>query len=98
MNRFAFHSNLSIAAALVFCGCAAKPTEPRYPATRPAAVVATIRQRSAALKSLAAHGALTLSDPKRGSVRLETAFVLAPPDRARIRAWKFNQAVFSTLR
>ena len=31
-------------------------------------------------------------------MRLDAAYVLAPPDRARVRAWKFGRAVFDLTR
>lgn len=82
------------ATAMLSVGCAAKESIPIYPATQPASVVAAIQERAGALRSATGKGAVALSSPRRGSVRLDAAFVLAPPDRARVRAWKFNQAVF----
>jgi hypothetical protein len=78
----------------IAAGCVAKESIPIYPATQPSSIVETITARSAALQSATGNGAVSLSSAKRGSVRLEAAFVLSPPDRARVRAWKFNQAVF----
>lgn len=81
--------------AAISTGCAAaKENIPLYPSTRPSTVVASIQDRAAGLRSATGSGAVTLSSPKRGAVRLEAVFVLAPPDRARVRAWKFNQPVF----
>jgi hypothetical protein len=88
-RNFIFSSMLAIAA-----GCATTEPIPTYPATQPSAIVEAIRARSTSLRSTTGKGAVTLSSPKRGSVRLEAVFVLQPPDRARVRAWKFNQAVF----
>lgn len=81
--------------ALVLASGCATPREniPRYPLESADVTLATVQARTAALSSVTGRGAVTLNDPKRGSVRLDAAFVLAPPDRARVRAWKFNQAV-----
>ena len=37
---------------------------------------------------------MTLTDSERNSVRLDGAMVAAPPDQFRLRAWKFDRAVF----
>jgi len=37
-------------------------------------------------------GEVTLTRADGESVRFDTAVVLAPPERARVRAWKFGQA------
>ena len=42
---------------------------------------------------MSAQGRLTLTRPDGQSVQLDAAIVMAPPDRLRLRAWKFNQAV-----
>lgn len=87
-------STLTRAVLLSLAGCATKENIPVYPATQPSTVIAAIQSRSTSLHAATGKGAVSLSSPKRGSVRLDAAFVLAPPDRARVRAWKFNQAVF----
>ena len=53
-----------------------------------------LARRAAAVKTLSAPADLTLTRPGGDSVRLDAAIVMAPPDRLRLRAWKFGQAVF----
>ena len=50
------------------------------------------RARSVGTASAACDLALTRADGQ--SVRLDGAVAMAPPDRLRLRAWKFGQAVF----
>jgi outer membrane lipoprotein-sorting protein len=59
----------------------------------PGQSLAVMRERSAAARDISGQGAVTLINPKGESVRLNAAFVFAPPDRARVRAYKFGQAV-----
>ena len=92
-------ANITAAIALMsqlVCGCASRPREqiPTYAVMDVARSLGIVRERAARLERLTAKGSITLSNPQQGSVRLDAVFVLAPPDRARIRAWKFNQAVF----
>jgi outer membrane lipoprotein-sorting protein len=76
-------------------GCAPKTIEniPRYPLMDPAASLATMRDRANGVRDISGQGAVTLTDARGGSVRLDAAFVFAPPDRARVRTYKFGQAV-----
>lgn len=82
--------------ALFVAGCASQPVEriPHYPTADPATTLQAMREQSAKLQSATGKGTVTLSSPDRGEVRLDSVFVLRPPGHARIRAWKFNQAVF----
>lgn len=82
-------------AIMAAAGCATTPPEniPRYPLMDPANSIATIQQRAKGLQSVSGEGNITLTDASRNSMRLDAAFVLAPPDRARVRAWKLGQAV-----
>ena len=74
-------------------GCGQRESIPTYPDMSVADSVKVISERSAKIKDISGEGAVTLTDPKGQSVRLDAACVFAPPDRARIRAWKFGQAV-----
>ncbi len=76
-------------------GCKANPQEniPRYRPMDVQASLQAMRDRSAAVRDISGEGAVTLTDEKGGSVRLDAAFVFAPPDRARVRTYKFSQAV-----
>ena len=87
-------TSFSCSLAAFAAGCATTESIPTYPATQPSTIVETIHARSTSLRSATGKGAVTLNSPQRGSIRLEAAFVLQPPDHARVRAWKFNQAVF----
>jgi outer membrane lipoprotein-sorting protein len=78
---------------VLLSGCAQREDIPKYPPLDLPSSLATIRQRSAQVQNVSGEGAITLTDAKGQSVRLDAAFVLAPPDRARVRAWKFGQAV-----
>lgn len=80
------------AAALVV-GCANRPV-PTYPPMDASASLALMRQRSVAVESITGQGDVVLDDPIRGSVRLDTVYVMRPPGHARVRAWKLGHAVF----
>jgi outer membrane lipoprotein-sorting protein len=82
-----------IAVLIVLAGCGQRETIPTYPSLSVADSIKVISERSRKIKDISGEGAITLIDPKGQSVRLDAAFVFAPPDRARIRAWKFGQAV-----
>jgi outer membrane lipoprotein-sorting protein len=82
-----------VACILLAAGCAQRENIPTYPPMDAQQSLATIRQRSAQIQNVSGEGAITLTDPTGRSVRLDAAFVLAPPERARVRAWKFGQAV-----
>jgi outer membrane lipoprotein-sorting protein len=88
-----------VAAATLFAaaGCARKPPPtdlPTYAGLGDAAALKVLAERAAAVKALSAECRLTLTRPDGQSVRLDGAVVMQPPDRLRLRAWKFNQAVF----
>ncbi|MDQ3440198.1 MAG: hypothetical protein M3478_07585 [Planctomycetota bacterium] len=53
----------------------------------------TIARRLSQMENVSGEGAMTLVDANGDSVRLDAAFALAPPERARVRGWKFGQAV-----
>jgi outer membrane lipoprotein-sorting protein len=78
---------------LALVGCAQRENIPTYPNMSVADSLNVMRKRSSKIKDISGEGAITLTDPKGQSVRLDAAFVFAPPDRARVRAWKFGQAV-----
>lgn len=82
---------------LIACaGCAATPKSPlpTFPAMSAERSLEVMRERSAKLERVTGRGAITLDNADRGAVTLDSIFVLAPPDRARVRAYKFTQAVF----
>ena len=85
-----------LVAAAAFAGCAknAPPPLPVLPLVDADQTLATLRDRIAAVQSLTGKGEVQLSSSTRGDVTLESVYVLRPPGDARVRAWKFNQAVF----
>jgi outer membrane lipoprotein-sorting protein len=85
-----------IVASLIGAGCARRAASPlpTYHGLDDAASLNVLAERAKAVKSLSSQCRLTLTRPDGQSVQLEGAIVMAPPDRLRLRAWKFNQAVF----
>ena len=85
-----------LCAGLMMAGCARrKPSNlPTYPALPDSEALRVLADRAASVKTLSAPADLTLTRPGGDSVRLDAAIVMAPPDRLRLRAWKFGQAVF----
>ena len=83
---------LAIAIALAGCRAAQDPI-PVY-ALRPSGEsLDVIRQRSAQIHDISGQGDITLTNAAGNSTALDGVFVFAPPDRARVRAYKFGQAV-----
>jgi outer membrane lipoprotein-sorting protein len=84
------------AALLTAAGCAAhKPSPlPTYHGLDDAAALRVLAERAASMKTLSAQCGLTLTRADGQSVQLDGAIAMAPPDRLRLRAWKFGQAVF----
>ena len=93
---------MSIACVLLFvlAGCRS-PREPIPTFERAAAAESLdrIAERGRLVEDVTGKGTLTLTNADGGSVRLDVVYVLSPPGRARVRAWKFTRAVFDlTLR
>jgi outer membrane lipoprotein-sorting protein len=88
----------AILAALLLAaaGCARRPASPlpTYHGLDDAAALKVLADRAQSVKTLSAQCRVTLTRPDNQSVRLDGAVVMQPPDRLRLRAWKFNQAVF----
>ena len=84
--------------ATIAAGCAARPRPeanlPTFGNVDHAAALRILDERARAVKALSARALLTLTRPDGQTVRLDGAVVMAPPDRLRLRAWKFNQAIF----
>lgn len=74
------------------CGCAS--SVPIYPSVRDDDAARIISERLATIRTLSARCEVTLTNSHGDSVRLDGALAAASPDRLRLRAWKFNQAVF----
>jgi outer membrane lipoprotein-sorting protein len=56
--------------------------------------LADLRARADAVKTVSAECGLTLERPDGQNVQLDGALVMRNPDHVRLRAWKFNRAVF----
>jgi outer membrane lipoprotein-sorting protein len=79
---------------LVVLGCRNQPSIPTYPRMPTTQATQIVRDRAHAIRSVSAEGLLTLTRPDGESVRLDAALAMSPPDKLRLRAWKFGQAVF----
>ena len=85
---------LILVVALAVCiGCAGEnlPTYPRLPVEKTRTILAN---RAKGVKTVSAEGTITLTRPDGESIRFDGALVIQPPDRSRMRAWKFGQAIF----
>jgi outer membrane lipoprotein-sorting protein len=78
-------------------GCARRPPAekglPVFGNVDNATALRVLDERARAVRTLSSQCDLTLTRPDGQTVRLDGAVVMAPPDRLRLRAWKFNQAV-----
>lgn len=85
---------------VALAGCAAQPAPaPRYAPMDAAPSLAAVRERINGLKTVQGEATITLTKPYGDAVRLDGAYLLAPPGSARLRAWKLGTAVFDlTLR
>jgi hypothetical protein len=85
-----------VIASLAFTGCAPKrtPSVAPYHWVDESTALADLRARAAALKTLSAVCGITLTRVDGESVQLDGALVLETPNHVRLRAWKFNRAVF----
>jgi outer membrane lipoprotein-sorting protein len=78
---------------ILITGCATEHI-PTYPPMPPAQAMKVLADRAHAIHTVSAQGLITLTRDNGDTVRLDAAVVLQPPQRARLRAWKFGQAVF----
>lgn len=85
---------VAILTLFAVAGCAHQPPLPTYPGVSDAEAVKVLADRAHAVHTVSGEGLLTLTRPDGESVRLDTAIVMAPPSKVRVRAWKFGQAVF----
>ena len=94
ITRLVFVGALGIALA----GCAARRRVdeklPIYGRLDHAAALRVLAERAESVRSVSAQAGLTLTRVDGQSVNLDGAVVMAPPGRVRLRAWKFNQAIF----
>jgi hypothetical protein len=82
---------------LGMAGCQAQSGSaviPTYPPLTGAAALEILQHRAAAIHSLTARCAVTLTRGDRQTIQLDGLLVMAPPDRLRLRVWKLDQAVF----
>jgi hypothetical protein len=78
---------------LLQAGCSREHI-PTYPAMTSSEVMQRLADRAGAIHAISAQGLITLTKENGDTVRLDAAIVLQPPERARLRAWKFGRAVF----
>jgi outer membrane lipoprotein-sorting protein len=76
----------------VALGCASPV--PTYPAMSDDDAARIISNRLAMIHTISAQCEITLNNQQGATVRLDGALAAASPDRLRLRAWKFDQAVF----
>jgi hypothetical protein len=83
-------------ASLLLVGCMPRAENlPTYPWTNDQAALHTMAERAGQLKTLNCSCMLNLTRSDGQSIRLDGAIAMSIPDkRVRLRAWKFNQAVF----
>ncbi len=67
---------------------------PTYPPMSSTQAMEVLAKRSRSIHSISAQALLTLTRDDGDTVRLDAALVMQPPDRVRLRAWKFGRAVF----
>ena len=80
----------------LFVGCARRTPSPlpTYHGLDDAAALRVLAGRAESVKTLSAPCGLTLTRPDGQTVQLDGAVAMEPPQRLRLRAWKFGQAVF----
>lgn len=83
-----------IAAAVLLGGCAAAPPLPAYAPMDARRSLDLIAERLEDVGTVFGTARITLDNGRGESVRLDGALAAAFPDRLRLRAWKFNTAVF----
>lgn len=96
-GRAARRSWIVLALGAAFAVGCAHPHEdlPTYAWTDDATALRDLRARAAAMRTLSSEARLTLTRPDGQSVQLDGAIALSLPGHSvRLRAWKFNQAVF----
>ena len=87
---------IMLGCVLAIVGCAQEHL-PTYPRLGPPQLITAMRDRSRAVRTVSASGIITLTRAGGESVRLDGAIAMQPPDRARLRAWKFGRAVFDAV-
>jgi len=80
-------------AAVLAAGGCASPL-PTYPMSDPADGLRVIADRLAGVQTIQAGATVEFEEAGGRGVRLDGVLVARPPDQLRLRAWKFNRAVF----
>ena len=91
----------ALIAVLALSGCATDRPDPipRYDYAEADTARTILNTRLKKFRTVRGEATIILTDAKDQTVRLDAAFALQPPGAARLRAWKFGQAVFDlTLR
>lgn len=79
---------------LLALSCARQQPIPHYPRMGAAESLRVVRERAASVRTIQAQATLTLTDDRKESVTFDGVMLVEAPDRVRVRAWKFGQAVF----
>lgn len=82
----------ALSALLTLSACAQKL--PRYPAMSPSESLGVIAERLKSVRTVTSACDITLTDAEGETVRLDGALAAEPPERLRVRAWKFGRAAF----
>lgn len=87
---------LLLTALVAIFGCAPKrtPDVAPYRWVDEATALDDLRARASAIKTISAECGITLTRADGESVQFDGALVLENPNHVRMRAWKFNRAVF----
>lgn len=80
-----------LAVIVALGGCTA--ALPTYPGMSDDAALGLIAERLESVRAVSAVADISLTGPDGRRVRLDGAFIAMPPDRARLRAWKFGTPV-----
>ena len=84
----------AVVASALLAGCAAAPPLPTFEPLDASRSLALIAQRLEGVGTVFGTARITLEDGDGGSIRLDGALAAEFPGRIRLRAWKFNTAVF----
>ncbi len=94
MTRLVILAVLLITSAVGGCAPKRAPELPAYRWVDEATAIADLRARAAAVKTASAECTITLTRPDGETVKLDGAIAMRNPGWLRLRAWKFNRAVF----